>query len=132
MYSRDVARAFNYSTGDSGRYGNTSFGNACLLATKILDANLGTRFAQITLGGWDMHTNIYGANGRGGLYTLGKTFDDGVSGMLADLKASGQLDRTLVVMMGEFGRTVGSLTGTAGRDHYPQQFAVRRVRRSRC
>src|SRR5207249_871727 len=76
MYSRDVTRAFNYSTGDSGRYGNTSFGNACLLATKILDANLGTRFAQITLGGWDMHTNIYGANGRGGLYTLGKTFDD--------------------------------------------------------
>ena len=44
--------------------------------------------------------------------------------MLADLRASGQLDRTLVVMMGEFGRTLGKLTATAGRDHYPQQFSV--------
>jgi hypothetical protein len=124
MYNKDVSRAFNYASADSVRYGNTSFGNACLLANKILAANLGTRFVQITLGGWDMHSNIYGAGGRGGLYTLGKTFDDGVSAMLSDLKASGQLDQTLVVMMGEFGRTVGRLTGTAGRDHFAQQFAV--------
>jgi Protein of unknown function (DUF1501) len=124
MYNRDVSRAFNYAAADSTRYGSTSFGNACLLANKIIGANLGTRFVQITLGGWDMHSNIYGTNGRGGLYTLGKTFDDGVSAMLADLKASGQLDQTLVVMMGEFGRTVGKLTGTAGRDHFAQQFAV--------
>ncbi len=124
MYNRDVARAFNYGAADSARYGNTSFGNACLLANRIVGANLGTRFVQITLGGWDMHTNIYGMNGRGGLYTLGKTFDDGVSTLLADLKASGQLDQTLVVMMGEFGRTVGKLSGTAGRDHFAQQFAV--------
>jgi len=124
MYNPDVSRAFNYSTADSARYGSTSFGNACLLAGKIMSANLGTRYVQITVGGWDMHSNIYGANGKGGLYTLGKTFDDGVSEMLADLKASGQLDRTLVVMMGEFGRTLGKLTATAGRDHYPQQFAV--------
>jgi uncharacterized protein DUF1501 len=124
MYNPDVARAFNYSNADSMRYGNTSFGNACLLAGKILTADLGTRYVQITLGGWDMHSNIYGTNGKGGLYTLGKTFDDGVSAMLADLKASGELDRTLVVMMGEFGRTLGRLTATQGRDHYPQQFAV--------
>jgi uncharacterized protein DUF1501 len=124
MYNKDVSRAFNYTSADSQRYGNTSFGNACLLANKVLAADLGTRFVQITLGGWDMHSNIYGANGRGGLYTLGKTFDDGVSAMLADLKAGGQLEQTLVVMMGEFGRTVGRLTGTAGRDHFAQQFAA--------
>ena len=71
-----------------------------------------------------MHVNVNGTNGRGGLYTLGKTFDDGVSSLLADLKANGQLDQTLVVMMGEFGRTVGKLTATAGRDHWQQQFVA--------
>ena len=124
MYNPAVAAAFNYSTADSMRYGNTSFGNACLLANKITAANLGTRYVQISLGGWDMHVGIYGINGKGGLYTLAKTFDDGVSAMLTDLKASGQLDQTLVVIMGEFGRTVGKLTATAGRDHLQQQFVA--------
>ena len=124
MYNPEVAKAFNYSTADSMRYGNTTFGNACLLAGKVMGANLGTRYIQITVGGWDMHVNVYGTNGRGGLYTLGKTFDDGVSSLLADLKANGQLDQTLVVMMGEFGRTVGKLTATAGRDHWQQQFVA--------
>ena len=41
-----------------------------------------------------------------------------------DLKASGQLDSTLVVMMGEFGRTVGKITPAGGRDHYPQQSVI--------
>jgi hypothetical protein len=124
MYNPDVAKAFNYSTADSMRYGNNTFGNACLLAGKVMGANLGTRYIQITVGGWDMHVNVYGTNGKGGLYTLGKTFDDGVSALLSDLKASGQLDQTLVVMMGEFGRTVGKLTATAGRDHLQQQFVA--------
>jgi hypothetical protein len=65
MYNPDVAKAFNYSTADSMRYGNTSFGNACLLASKITAANLGTRYIQISLGGWDMHVNIYGNSGKG-------------------------------------------------------------------
>lgn len=122
MYNPDVQRAFNYTTDESTVYGNTSFGNACLLAQKILGANLGTRFIQIIVGGWDMHQNIYGSGGKGGLYTLGRTFDDGVSAMLADLKTTGQLDQTLVVFLGEFGRTTGKLTAAAGRDHYLQQF----------
>jgi len=124
MYNHDVSSAFNYAAADSARYGSTSFGNACLLASKIMAANLGTRYIQISLGGWDMHTAIYGNGGRGGLYTLGKTFDDGVSAMLTDLQASGQLNQTLVVMMGEFGRTVGKLTATLGRDHLQQQFVA--------
>ena len=124
MYNHDVSAAFNYAAADSARYGSTSFGNACLLASKIMAANLGTRYIQISLGGWDMHTAIYGNGGRGGLYTLGKTFDDGVSAMLTDLQASGQLNQTLVVMMGEFGRTVGKLTATLGRDHLQQQFVA--------
>ena len=46
-----------------------------------------------------------------------------LSALLGDLKANGLLDKTLVVMVGEFGRTVGPLTAPAGRDHWPQQFA---------
>ena len=50
--------------------------------------------------------------------------DDGVSQLLAELKASGLLDETLVVMMGEFGRTVGPLTAAEGRDHWMQQSVL--------
>jgi uncharacterized protein (DUF1501 family) len=50
--------------------------------------------------------------------------DDGLSALLADLKAGGLLKETLVVVMGEFGRTVGRLSAQNGRDHYLQQFAV--------
>jgi len=73
-----------------------------------------------------MHQNIYGQTNPNGnnLYTLGKTFDLGASALLSDLKSSGLLDETLVVMVGEFGRTVGPLSAAGGRDHYPQQSIV--------
>jgi uncharacterized protein (DUF1501 family) len=67
-----------------------------------------------------MHQNIYAANQ---LPLLGGTLDNGLSQLIADLKASGDLADTMIVMAGEFGRTVGPLTGARGRDHYPQQFA---------
>ncbi len=126
MYNPPVTQAFSFSTADGQRYGNTSFGNACLVAKQILSANQGTRFIEISLGGWDMHQDIYGqANANGAnLYTLGKQFDDGVSALLGDLKSSGLLNQTLVVMVGEFGRTVGALSAAGGRDHYPQQSIV--------
>ncbi len=49
--------------------------------------------------------------------------DNGLSALISDLKASGQLASTLIVMLGEFGRTIGPLTAAGGRDHFPQQFA---------
>jgi uncharacterized protein (DUF1501 family) len=67
-----------------------------------------------------MHSAIYSPNG---LPAKGKILDDAVSGLLSDLKSTGMLATTLVVMLGEFGRTVGKLTSAAGRDHYLQQFA---------
>src|SRR5437899_3051855 len=84
----------------------SGFGDACLVASQVLAANQGTRFIQITQGGWDMHTNIYAATG---LPNMGRLLDDGVSALLGDLQASGLLNETLVVMAGEFGRTVGPL-----------------------
>jgi len=120
MYNPAVTNAFKYSAADSTAYGGTTFGNACVLAKQVLAANQGTRYVEITLGGWDMHVNIYA---QAQLPKLAKTLDDGLSQLMTDLKAAGLLDETLIVMAGEFGRTVGKLTGAAGRDHYPQQFA---------
>jgi hypothetical protein len=120
MYNPTVTNAFKYSAADSVRYGNTAFGNACIIAKQAIAANQGTRYVEITLGGWDMHQNIYAANQ---LPNFTRQLDNGLSQLLADLKASGELDETMIVMAGEFGRTVGKLTGALGRDHYPQQFA---------
>jgi hypothetical protein len=121
MYNPVVSQAFQYTTADSTRYGSTGFGNACLVAKQVLEANQGTRFIQITQGGWDMHSNIYDARQ---LPAYAKLLDDGLSAVLSDLQASGLFGSTLVVMVGEFGRTVGKLSGAGGRDHYPQQFAM--------
>lgn len=122
MYNPVVASAFGFTAAESQRYGNTALGNACLVASQVLKANQGTRFIQITSNdGWDMHQNIYAA---GTLPTRARTLDNAISALLGDLKANGLLDQTLVVMCGEFGRTVGPLTAAAGRDHWPQMFAV--------
>ena len=128
MYNPLVTKAFSYTQADTLRYGNNSFGNACLVARQTLAANDGTRFIQITLGGWDMHQNIYGVGGdptKGtNIFTLGKVLDDGISTLMTDLKADGTFNDTLIVIVGEFGRTVGPVTAAAGRDHFLQQFAV--------
>ncbi len=126
MYNPVVQQAFAYSTTDSARYGNTSFGNACLIAKQVLAANQGTRFIQITLGNWDMHQDIYGAQNPKGnnLFTLCPQFDSGVGALLTDLASSGLLSSTLVVMAGEFGRTTGPVTPAGGRDHLVQQSVV--------
>jgi hypothetical protein len=121
MYNPVVNKAFQVPAADHTRYGATPFGDACVIARQVLAANQGTRFIQITQGGWDMHQNIYAANQ---LPTLGKLLDNGLGALIGDMQANGSLQETLIVMVGEFGRTVGPLTAAKGRDHYPQQFAV--------
>jgi Protein of unknown function (DUF1501) len=122
MYNADVNRVFTFDAAQRTAYGNTAFGNACLTARNLLRANLGTRFIQITLGGWDMHQNIYAPNA--GLQNLTRQFDNGLAPLIADLKNDGLLDETLIIAMGEFGRTVGAPNGQAGRDHYLQQAVL--------
>ena len=123
MYNSAVTQAFTFSAADSQRYGvnnaGNSFGNACLVAKQVLAADQGTRFIQITLGGWDMHSDIYGLQNPNGtnMFTLGPQLDSGVAALIDDLKATGQFDKTLIVMVGEFGRTPG-ISGAGGRDHF--------------
>lgn len=127
MYNPAVQSVFTYSTADSQRYGSSSFGNALVIAKQALASNMGTRFVQVTVGGWDMHVNIYGPNFNvtqgNNIFTLGKSFDLAMASLLTDLKSAGMLDSTLVVAMGEFGRTP-NFTAAAGRDHYLNQFAM--------
>jgi hypothetical protein len=107
MYNPVVSQAFNVTAADNARYGSSSFGNSCVVAKQILSANQGTRFVQISFGSWDMHQDIYGQQNPKGnnMFTMGPALDNGVGALLADLQSSGLLDKTLVVMVGEFGRT---------------------------
>lgn len=122
MYNDTVNGAFTFDAATRERYGSTSFGNACVTARNLLRANLGTRFIQITLGGWDNHVNIYLPDGN--LQARTRELDNGLGALLADLKEGGLLDETLIVVMGEFGRTTGPLNSTAGRDHFLQQAVL--------
>ncbi len=116
-----VDRPFRVGAEDRARYGSTAFGDACLVAKQTLAASQGTRAIMIRLGGWDSHSNIYGATTPTSIFGAGKTFDNALAGLLGDLKSEGLLDETLVVAGGEFGRTTGPLTGAGGRDHHLQQ-----------
>jgi uncharacterized protein (DUF1501 family) len=119
MFNPQVDRAFNFTPDEAARYGSSGFGNACLIAGKVLAERAGTRYIQINFGGWDHHDTIYTR-----LPPMAGQLDKGLSTLINDLKKNGLFDRTLVVMMGEFGRTVGRLTAQNGRDHFLQQFAV--------
>jgi uncharacterized protein (DUF1501 family) len=122
MYDTAVNNAFRFTATDQTRYGNNGFGNACVTARNVLMSNLGVRYIQINLGGWDNHTNIYAANG--GIYNPARSLDLGLGNLIADLAATPgsagktMLDDTLIIAKGEFGRTIGNLTAAAGRDHY--------------
>lgn len=122
MYNGEVDAAFRSSTEERVRYGNSGFGNACIAARNLLRAGLGPRFIQINIGGWDNHNNIYtGPFNAANANSLSRQFDAGLATLMEDLKAAGLFDQTLVLALGEFGRTIGALNTTSGRDHHLQQ-----------
>lgn len=125
MDSSDVNGLFSYSTADSQRYGNSSFGNGCLVAKQVLAGKRGARYIEVSVGGWDMHSSIYDKAAGTNLYTQTAQLDPALGALITDLKAApgatpGKtlFDETLIVVAGEFGRTVGTLNGQAGRDHF--------------
>ena len=124
MYNTDVDRIFTFGADERARYGNTNFGNSCIVARNTLRANMGTRFIQLNIGGWDNHSNIYNTLNAGNANSLARQFDSGLGQLIEDLRNDGLLAETLIVAMGEFGRTVGNLNATAGRDHHPQQAVL--------
>ena len=111
--SPEARRAFDIGREDPrlrDRYGRTTTGQSCLLARRLVEA--GVRFVTVSSGGWDHHANIFPS-----LDKRLPELDLAVSGLLDDLAARGLLDSTLVVVMGEFGRTP-KLNAMGGRDHW--------------
>ena len=98
-------------------YGRTHFGQSCLLARRLVEA--GVRCVTINYGGWDTHTDNFNALKKGLLPPM----DKGYAALLNDLNRRGMLDTTLVVWMGEFGRTP-RVNSAAGRDHWPGAISV--------
>ena len=97
-----------------------NFGKRCLLARKLVEN--GVRFVQVYASTWDSHDYIERAHG-----SLIKRVDKPIAGLLQDLKERGLLESTLVIWMGEFGRTPdnGIRGGIKyGRDHNPNAMAV--------
>lgn len=120
LTSGKVAQAFEMDrepTAVRERYGRHAFGQSLLLARRLVQA--GVPVVQANMGrvqNWDTH----GDNFRRLKTELLPPLDRGVSALLDDLDATGMLDDTLVLMMGEFGRTP-KMTGN-GRDHWAQCF----------
>jgi uncharacterized protein (DUF1501 family) len=97
-------------------YGNSAFGRACLMARRLVEA--GVRFVEVTLADWDTHSDNFSRT-KG----LMEQLDPGMSGLLADLGRKKMLDETLVICMGEFGRTP-KINGGNGRDHWTRAFGA--------
>jgi hypothetical protein len=98
------------------KYGRTTFGQSCLLARRLIEAGV----SFVTLNdrgsgplGWDTHAQNFKTLKE----TLAPPLDQGLSALLTDLAERRLLDSTLVVMMGEFGRTP-KINQNAGRDHH--------------
>lgn len=100
-----------------------NIGQCCLLARRLVER--GVPFVTVNSRGWDTHQDILKLKQR---YPTDRnaplpTFDRAFSGLIQDLDARGMLDETLVVAMGEFGRTP-KINSNSGRDHWPNVFSV--------
>ena len=108
------------------RYGGKTIGQSCLLARRLVER--GVPFVTVNNPGWDTHENLYtrlkeGYTGARVGVGLVPSLDLALSALVRDLDERGMLDSTLVVVMGEFGRTP-KLNTAGGRDHWPRVFSV--------
>ena len=119
LMSSEQLRAFRIDDEPLGvrlEYGETPFGRACLAARRLTEA--GVRCVEVTLGGWDSHANNHEVHRR-----LVRELDPALAALLRDLERRGQLDRTVVLCGGEFGRTP-RINPLGGRDHWPLGFSM--------
>jgi hypothetical protein len=135
--------AFAVPQDERERYGASLLGDACIVARKILAANKGTRFIVINHNGdsgvgWDHHTTIYSQER---LPYVCRELDNALGALLADMQGipatpaqpardPSLFDKTLIIVMGEFGRTPSDryegngLNNTSGRDHWAVNSAL--------
>jgi hypothetical protein len=127
MMRSSAAKAFDLDEEPAAMheaYGRNSFGQGCLLARRLVER--GVPFVEVALSspdgngilGWDTHAQNFETVER-----LCNVLDAGWSTLMTDLRTRGLLDSTLIVWMGEFGRTP-KINETAGRDHFPNAWST--------
>lgn len=128
MMRSAAVKAFNLDDETSAlrdKYGRNLFGQGCLLARRLVER--GVPFVEVSLSsvagqqgtlGWDTHVNNFESVRR-----LSETLDAGWATLMEDLKQRGLLKSTLIVWMGEFGRTP-KINGNKGRDHWANSWST--------
>ena len=121
-----AAKAFNLDEEPAvlrDAYGRNQFGQGCLLARRLVER--GVPFVEVSLGGagaevfaWDTHAQNFET-----VKLLSETLDPAWGTLMTDLRARGLLDSTLIVWMGEFGRTP-KINPQKGRDHFPNAWST--------
>lgn len=122
MMQSKEAKAFDLSQESSSSksaYGSGRFAEGCLMARRLVE--VGIPFVEVTLGGWDTHQDNFAR-----VKSLSAQVDKPMSALIADLQTRGLLDSTLVIWMGEFGRTpnINARGAKPGRDHYPRAWSL--------
>jgi hypothetical protein len=121
MQSRE-AQAFDLSREPATsreKYGSGRFAEGCLLARRLVE--VGVPFVEVNLGGWDTHQANFTR-----VKALSQQVDKPLAALVTDLKERGLLDSTLIIWMGEFGRTpkINNRGNEPGRDHYPRAWSL--------
>lgn len=119
LMSRSAAKVFDLAEEPAAvreRYGRSQFGQGCLLARRMIERRV--PFVEVSLSGWDTHEDNFNR-----VRDLSTVLDKAWSSLMRDLHERRLLDSTLVVWMGEFGRTPG-INPQQGRDHYPKAWSV--------
>lgn len=119
LMKKETSQVFDLSAEKAqlrDRYGRNLFGQGCLLARRLVER--GVPFVEITLDGWDTHQANFD-----GVKNLCGVLDPAWSTLMADLQERGLLDSTLIVCMGEFGRTP-KINPQKGRDHFPNVWSA--------
>ncbi|MCO6044945.1 DUF1501 domain-containing protein [Aeoliella sp. ICT_H6.2] len=119
LLTSDQMKAFNVQSEPEDMkelYGNSGFGRGCMLARRLVES--GVPFVEVNMGGWDLHQNCFTT-----LDNKLPEMDKAMGALMEDLKQRGLLDSTVVIWMGEFGRTP-RINGNAGRDHYARAWSA--------
>jgi len=119
MMTSEQLEAFNIGQEPAellAAYGDTPFGRGCLAARRLIE--VGVRCVEVTLSGWDSHTNNHEIHQR-----LTATLDPAFATLIEDLKRRGTWERTVILCGGEFGRTP-RINPLGGRDHWPHGFCM--------
>jgi Protein of unknown function (DUF1501) len=122
MMQSKEAKAFDLSlekAESKAAYGTGRFSEGCLMARRLLE--VGIPFVEVNLGGWDTHQDNFDR-----VKNLSGQVDKPMAALINDLKQRGMLESTLVIWMGEFGRTpnINARGAKPGRDHYPKAWSL--------